>query len=233
MKVVIFDFDGTLTEKDGNIWRKIWRKLGYPTDENSIYSKLYKGFASGLLSHKDWCNQTCRAFQKKNMTTNVLEEVASEVKLKQGATRLFDELKNQGYSLHIVSGNIKQVIQKVLGENVKYFDSINANDFVFDESGLLSSVNGTKYDFEGKAKFVEEYIAKHNIPISNVVFVGNGWNDEWVHQTGCKTICLTQNSNVDYDNKEKWHTSVKNIEKLENYFKTNGSNSYAEKKLGR
>ena len=29
MKAVIFDFDGTLTERRGNLWKRIWKELGH------------------------------------------------------------------------------------------------------------------------------------------------------------------------------------------------------------
>ena len=232
MNTFIFDFDGTLTEKDGNIWRKIWSKLGYETNENSLYSKLYKGFSSGLLSHKDWCIQTCRAFQKKGMKMEILDNISESVKLKKGVPQFLKFLKKRGYSLHIVSGNIKKVITNVLGENVKYFDNIVANEFIFDD-GLLDSIKGTRYDFEGKADYVREYAERTNTPISEICFIGNGWNDEWVHQTGCKTICITSTSRIDYNNKEKWHTCVKDIAKLEEYFKRNNQYFCSERKLGR
>ena len=31
MKAVIFDFDGTLTEKKGNLWKRIWKELDWDT----------------------------------------------------------------------------------------------------------------------------------------------------------------------------------------------------------
>ena len=233
MKAVIFDFDGTLTEKDGNIWRKIWMELGFGTDKNSLYAELYNAFADGCLSHKEWCRLTCVAFQSGSLKSELVDKIAEDVKLKKGVSKLLKLLKNEGCSLHIVSGNIKQVIKKVLGKNEKYFDDIVANEFVFDDDGYLTSINGTQYDFDGKANYVKEFSERTGIPTNEIYFVGNGWNDECVHKTGCHTICITESSKADFDNKEKWHINVKNIYELYKYFNTEKSNSHTEKELGK
>ena len=152
-KAVFFDFDGTLTYKSKNIWKAIWKSLGYDTSKDSYFAKLFVDFMSNKITHQEWCNLTCEAFTEKGMNLNVLNELVKEIKLINGATETFKTLKENGYSLHIVSGNIIDVIEKVLGENVKYFDSINANDFYFNNNNELTYIKGTNYDFEGKAKF--------------------------------------------------------------------------------
>ena len=93
-----------------------------------------------------------------HLNVNVLNKVSKNICLIDGAIETFKTLKEKGYSLHIISGNVIDVIEKSLGENVKYFDSINANDFCFDDNNRLTYINGTKYDCEGKAKFIQEYI---------------------------------------------------------------------------
>jgi len=55
MKAVIFDFDGTLTEKRGNLWKKIWSTLGYEIGEGSYYMRLLNSFLDNKLTHKRWC----------------------------------------------------------------------------------------------------------------------------------------------------------------------------------
>ena len=40
-KAIVFDFDGTLTKKDQNIWKMLWEKCGYDTGPKSLYVNLY------------------------------------------------------------------------------------------------------------------------------------------------------------------------------------------------
>ena len=39
MKHIIFDFDGTLTEGKGNIWKNLYKTLGYSVEKGSKYKK--------------------------------------------------------------------------------------------------------------------------------------------------------------------------------------------------
>ncbi len=213
MKAVFFDFDGTLTYKSKNIWKAIWQKLGYDTSKSSYFAQLFVDFMNKKITHQQWCDLTCSAFQEKGMNVNILNELVKEIKLIDGATELFEILKQNGFSLHVVSGNIIDVIEKVLGENVKYFDSINANDFYFDNENKLTYIKGTNYDFEGKAKFIEQYKETFGTPAKNLYFVGNGDNDEWAYLSGCHTICINP-ENAETSNKSKWHTTIDNVNDL-------------------
>ena len=109
MKAVVFDFDGTLTEKKGNLWKKIWQELGYDIGPDSYYVFLYKSFMAGEISHKEWCDLTLEAFKKKGFNKNMLDQLSSHMVLIDGAKELMQELYAKGIDLHIVSGNIVSV----------------------------------------------------------------------------------------------------------------------------
>ena len=211
LKAVIFDFDGTITKKGNNIWKAIWKRLGYDVGPNSYYRELFKNFLNNEITHQQWCNLTCQAFIERKMDYLILKSIAEETQLCDGALETFKELKKRGFSLHIVSGNIKNAIAVVLGENIKYFDSINANKMIFDENGELSYIEGTKYDFKGKAKFIENLKNKNNLKSQDIIFVGNGENDEWVYTSGCKTICVNPESNVNFKNQQIWNKCLGNV----------------------
>lgn len=207
MKAIIFDFDGTLTDKNGNVWKDIWKNLGYDTGKESYYSELYLNFIKKEISHQQWCDLTCEAFAKQNLDKRLLNQISDKHKLICGAEQVFKSLKEAGVSLHIVSGCIDYVIERILGENSKYFDSINANNFSFDDKDRLVKIKGTKFDFDGKAKFINEYIEKTNIMPNQICFVGNSDNDEWAYLSGCKTLCVNPD-NTSGDNSTVWHRAI-------------------------
>lgn len=213
MKAVFFDFDGTLTYKSPNIWKSIWQELGYDTAAGSEYRRQLDAFFNGDITYQEWCDETLNCYKEKNMNLKILNKIGDRVKLIKGATETFKTLKEQGFTLHIVSGNVVDIIEKVLGENVKYFDSINANDFCFDANNKLTYIKGTNYDFEGKAKFIEVYKEKTGVSAKDLYFVGNGDNDVWAYQSGCNTICINPD-NAEADNKNVWHTTIKNVDDL-------------------
>ncbi len=214
MKTIIFDFDGTLTKKDQNIWKMLWQELGYTTDKNSIYAKLYiEHVIKKTITRDQWFNLTCVAFKRKGMTKQTLIDVTKNITLIDGFEKVIKALYNKGYSMHIVSGCIKQSIEMVLGDYIKYFSNIESNDIIFDENDKLKKLVATPYDFIGKAKYIENLMAKTNTKPEEIIFVGNGDNDEWAYKSGCKTICINP-VNTDSKNRTIWHSEISSIEDL-------------------
>lgn len=190
MKAIVFDFDGTLTEKKGNLWKRIWKDLGYDIGPDSYYVNLFKRFMSGNITHRQWCELTLEAFQKKGFNKQKFDEIIDGMGLIHGAEELIKRLYLQGKEIHIVSGNIVSAIEKVLEKNKKYITCIKANEFVFDDNGDISDIIGTKYDHEGKAIYIKELCKSRGYAPSEILFIGNSMNDEWVHESGARTICV-------------------------------------------
>ncbi len=211
MKAVIFDFDGTLTHKTINTWKQIWIKLGHDTvSEDSIYKKQMSDYVNKVTTYQQWCDQTCKYYRMGAFSKSDFEELANNMVLIDGLEDFLKELKVNGYKLHIVSGNFVPVIKTALKQYVAYFDSINANDLVFDKNDVIEKIVGTNYDYEGKPRFIEEYCQKHNISPNNITFVGNGDNDKWAYLSGAKTILI----NPDTDSKNNntiWHKQINNV----------------------
>ena len=175
--------------------------------ENSLYKKLYNDFIFNKISHQEWCDLSLKEYKSKGMNFLLLDKLASEIELMAGAEETFKSLKAKGFSLHIVSGNITYVIEKVLGQNIKYFDTIVANEMLFDVSGKLTYIRGTKYDCEGKAEYIKKICNMTNTLPKDTYFIGNGYNDEWAYLTGCNTVCINSDD-ADQTNTTKWHKSL-------------------------
>lgn len=214
MKAVFFDFDGTLTYKSPNIWQEIWLALGFKLGKGSEHQTQLEEFLTKKITYQEWCNKTLACYKQKDMDLHILNKIAASIKLMNGAIETFKALKNKGYELHIISGNIVDVIKNVLSDNVKYFSTINANDFIFDKNNKLTYIKGTKYDCEGKAIFIQEYISKTNANPNELYFVGNGFNDEWAHLSGCNTICINPEE-TEFTNETKWHRVIENLTDLQ------------------
>lgn len=214
MATIVFDFDGTLTKKSYHIWRKIWEELGYDTSNDSYYKSLYKKFLNNEITRLKWCELTCEAYRQKGFTKKQMQKLAKSIKLKPEVKKLIKNFSKQGHELYLVSGNINQVVAIALKDTQKYFKTINANSFIFDDNEIIKKIEVTKYDFDGKAKFVDELITKQNIDKNDIYFVGNGRNDEWVYQTGCHTICVLPNKDTPQKDKGIWHHSITNLKEL-------------------
>jgi len=207
MKAVIFDFDGTLTKSNINLWKKIWKDLGYDVGPNSYYKQLLQEFLDGKRNLHDWCNLIAVAFQEKGLTKQKLIDIIKDVVLLDGVKELIEYLYSKNIEIHIVSGNIDFVINYVLGDSVKYITQLNANEFVFDKDDKLAAINSTSYDHEGKALYIKELCKNKGFVPSDILFIGNSFNDEWAYTSGAKTLCVNPDR-ANSENPKIWNKVV-------------------------
>lgn len=212
-KVVIFDFDGTLTKPSlaANTWETLWMLLGYPVEE---CEKYHRQFSRHEINHDEWCEITEKKFMEAGCTRAHLKQAAETSELVDDVKKVILELKSNGITLYILSGSIKQYIEYVLGKDLaKCFKEIKANRFTFDEQGRLEAIVGTPYDFEGKARFVKKIMQEGNIQACDIIYVGNSFNDEFVYTTGVETLCINPRD-TDYYNNKVWHYYIRNLRSL-------------------
>ena len=212
-KVVIFDFDGTLTKPSltANTWETLWMILGYPVKECEKYHRM---FSNHEIDHDEWCEITERKFIEAGCSRTHLKQAAESSELVNDAEKVIFELKSSGMTLYILSGSIKQYIEYVLGrELTKCFREIKANRFFFDDQGKLEAIVGTPYDFEGKARFVKKIMEEGGFQPGDIIYVGNSFNDEFVYTTGVETLCINPRG-TDFYNNKVWHNYIRNLESL-------------------
>jgi len=205
-KAVVFDFDGTLTTGKPNrtTWEELWIALGY--DEN--YCKYYhQQFSDGIIDHPTWCKITEDYFKKRNLHRQTVDSISDQIKLLPGVDEVLKFLYENDMKIYIVSGSILHVIRSVMKENYIYIDGIKANHFFFNINGFLEKIVGTKYDFEGKAKFMIELAEELHISTSEILFVGNSINDEFAYTSGARTLCINP-KNTDSSNTTIWNKTI-------------------------
>lgn len=208
IKVIVFDFDGTLTcnNKLRSSWELIWIKLGYTiSDCESLYNK----FKNKKITHQEWCNLTCNKFIQKNLTEETLKSISKEIQLMDNVKEVLNEMRESGLKLYLVSGSIIQLIKYIWGDDLdSYFNGYKANQFRF-KNGVLKEIVGTKYDFEGKAKYIKRIaqIEKLN-STSEILFIGNSDNDEYAYQSGAQTLCFNPRI-ANPANKKIWHKHIR------------------------
>lgn len=202
-KVIVFDFDGTLSkvEKGFNCWKAIWEDL----NALEIDYKYYKMYANREITYYEWCDIIAEEYKKRNVTESMITRIGKKIKLHKNAEILLKTLKDNNMKIYILSGGIKNMIQASLGSLVKYIDDIQADYFTFNEKGEMLSLNTCEgHSVEYKDEFVNMLIKKHNILPQELLFVGNGENDETVYKTNARTLCLNPDD-ANYENKEVWH----------------------------
>jgi HAD superfamily phosphoserine phosphatase-like hydrolase len=201
-RVVLLDFDGTLTRSnnDHTTWEEIWVRLGYGVNE---CAEFHRKFTNGEITHLEWCELTAKKFRAKHLTKVDVDKVADGIFLLPGVEETLQVLEKNNIKIYVVSGSIKYIINRVLGDHRNYFAEIKANEFKFDSGGLFTEIIGTKYDFEGKADFIKQVIVENGIEPYEALFVGNSSNDTWAHESGAVTLCINPKM-VDPNNTIEW-----------------------------
>ena len=210
-KVIVFDFDGTLTRtKDRTTWEKIWVELGYTVNDCAFYHRQYN---NGAITHEEWCKITCEKFQQRQMSEDILKKIAASIELIDGVERLIEILEDNKIEMHILSGSIDQIIFYTLGENLyKRFTRVQANSFNFTR-GRLSFINGTAYDFEGKSTYLSNLLRQRELQPYEILFVGNSSNDRWASKSGVTTLCVNPHFTDGNDEKE-WNYCLREMDSI-------------------
>lgn len=214
MKTIIFDFDGTLTKKNNEIWRNIWEKL----DALDIDDILYGKFNDGELTYEQWSREIEKEFIKRKLNEEVLLELTNKIEMMENLDEALRELKKEGYDLRILSGGIDFVIKTLLKDNIKYFSDIRCNHFIFDDKGYLEKIVDTDSDGQGKGRYVLNHIKNTGCNPKDIIFIGNGNNDRFVSSSGCTTICINPN-NTNHKDKNIWSLYIENSEDLNDVVK--------------
>lgn len=209
-KIVVFDFDGTLVAPNqSTTWERIWIELGYSISDCAYF---YEKFSNKEITHKQWFKLTESKFKEAGMTMNTLKRIAAEMELISGCKETLLELKKRGALLYIVSGSIQEVINEVLGDAINLFEDVSANKVCF-RNGKLSRIIETAYDYEGKADYIKRIVNENKVDASDILFIGNSFNDTFVHLSGARTLCINP-ENTEYKNPMYWHNNIKNVEDL-------------------
>lgn len=207
MKAIIFDFDGTLTKskKGSNCWCKIWDYLGDLEYDN----KLYGMFKRNEINDEEWLDLIFERYVEKGLNDHAMQEISDKIELLDGVEETFEKLKENNVKIYILSGGIRQIIEKVLNREgvLEYISSFEAYDLNFDEEGKLVSYSSPKHNVEKKYEFVEILKNQLGIESDEILFVGNGKNDEEVYKSGAKTLCINPDG-ADFENRLVWTYAI-------------------------
>ncbi len=162
-KVVLFDFDGTIADTYqaiAEITNQLSSEFGYkPIAREELL--LFKNLSSREIVKRTEISIFKIPFLVKRVRAELAKEIAN-LKPIQGMERVLLEFKKQGYTLGIVTSNVK--------ENVEIFLSKNNLDSLFDFIYSSTSIFG-------KHRVIDRVIRQHNLRRSEVIYVGDETRD--------------------------------------------------------
>jgi phosphoserine phosphatase len=166
-RLVVFDMDSTLIEAE--VIDELARLAGVGDQVSAITERAMRGEIDFSESFR------ARIALLRGLKEEALEQVASELKITEGAEHLISTLRTLGYKTAILSGGFTyfaRYLQTRLG-----IDYIYANELDIVDGAVTGEVVGAIVDGARKAELLRQLAAEQNIDLQQVIAVGDGAND--------------------------------------------------------
>lgn len=166
-RLVCFDMDSTLIEAE--VIDELAKHAGVGDQVASITEQAMQGEIDFTESFRR------RVALLKGLDESVLETIAEQLPITEGAERLISTLKALGYKTAILSGGFTyfgRYLQQRLG-----IDYVHANELAIEEGKVTGEVKGIVVDGQRKAELLRELAALENLNLEQVIAVGDGAND--------------------------------------------------------
>lgn len=166
-RLVVFDMDSTLIQQE--VIDELADRAGVGEQVRAITEQAMHG----ELDFRESLRR--RVALLEGLDAGVLEDVARNLSLTEGAERLIRTLKTFGYRTAIISGGFSyfgRYLQGKLG-----VDYVHANELELADGRVTGRVTGEIVDGERKALLLREIAAAENLALDQVIAVGDGAND--------------------------------------------------------
>lgn len=166
-RLVAFDMDSTLIETE------VIDELAHAAGAGQQVAEITEKAMQGELDFKQSFEQ--RVALLKGLDSSVLQSIAEQLPITEGAERLITNLKALGYKTAILSGGFNyfgHYLQNKLG-----IDYIYANELEIHDGVVTGCVTGQVVDGQRKADLLCELAAQEGIKLEQTIAVGDGAND--------------------------------------------------------
>ena len=166
-RLVCFDMDSTLIEAE--VIDELAKAAGVGAEVSAITELAMAGELDFTQSFKR------RVGLLKGLDESVLEGIARNLPVTEGAEDLIRALKALGYKTAILSGGFTyfgRYLQQKLG-----IDYVYANELQIENGKVTGEVKGQVVDGQRKAELLKQLAEKENLNLQQVIAVGDGAND--------------------------------------------------------
>lgn len=166
-RLVCFDMDSTLIEAE--VIDELAKAHGVGVQVAEITEQAMRG---ELDFNESFAK---RMALLEGLDESVLEQIAQDLPITEGAEQLLKTLNKLGYKTAILSGGFNyfgRFLQKKLG-----IDYVYANELEIVNGKVTGRVVGTVVNGNRKAELLKELAANENISLEQVIAVGDGAND--------------------------------------------------------
>ncbi len=166
-RLVCFDMDSTLIQTEVIV--ELAKKAGVGKKVDEITEAAMRGEIDFDESFKQ------RVSLLKGLDESVMQDIAENLPITEGAERLFKTLKKYGYRTAILSGGFTY-----FGKYLQHkfdIDYVFANDLEIENGKLTGNHLGDIVNGEMKAEWLKKLAFKEDIKLEQVIAIGDGAND--------------------------------------------------------
>jgi phosphoserine phosphatase len=167
-KLICFDMDGTLTEKDDS-WLYIHKDLGV-WEQAKKHREL---FFQGKINYQDWADLDVGLWR--NTTLEKLTSIIQKINVRPHIDEVVRELKKRNLKLLIISSGLLFFAERI--KTQFNFDYAIANAPVVGPDGRLTGEITVKVSYDNKPLVLQKFIKALNITLKECIAVADGEND--------------------------------------------------------
>lgn len=167
-KLVCFDLDGCLTEKDDS-WSFIHRHLGV-WEQAKKHRKL---FFNGEIDYQRWADLDVGLW--KGASVDELNIIIQKINLRSNIDKIVQELKKRNLMLVILSSGLSFFADRI--KNQFNFDFAIANAPIVGKNGKLTGEIKVGVSYDDKQEVLKKFIEPYDIKIKECIAIGDGEND--------------------------------------------------------
>lgn len=166
-RLVVLDMDSTLIRIE--VIDELARAHGVLKEVSAVTERAM----AGEMDYDESLRQRLRLLE--GMDVSVLERIAAELPLTEGAERLVFVLKRLGYRIAVISGGFSiaaESLKQKLGIDYAFSNTLEVKD-----GKLTGNVVGPIVNGQRKAELLERIAAAEGVLLDQVIAVGDGAND--------------------------------------------------------
>lgn len=167
-KLVCFDLDGCLTEKDDS-WAYIHHHLGVWEQAQEHRRQFFRG----EIDYQRWADLDVGLWR--GTPVNEIKKIVGQIKVRPNIELLVQELKNKTLYLGILSSGLSFFADSV--KKQYNFDFAIANSLKVGEDGRLTGEINVEVSFDDKDYVLEKFLKPFNIKMKDCIAIGDGEND--------------------------------------------------------
>lgn len=166
-RLVCFDMDSTLIQAEVIV--ELAKRAGVGEEVDRITEAAMRGDIDFNESFKQ------RVALLEGLDVDVMQEIAENLPITEGAERLFHTLKKYGFRTAILSGGFTY-----FGKYLQHkfdIDYVFANELEVEDGKLTGKHQGDIVDGDMKAELLKKIAFKEDIHLEQVIAIGDGAND--------------------------------------------------------